>query len=154
MQKKCLLVFLTALALQGVGGIITPVQAVNRSGPVQAVYRPKPAYFRFVVDKETMVVQVNDPAKIAQFRAALASRDRPGVEGKVICGLAPYNRTWHFYLDPNSVALFTHEIEVCDAAITNIDEGCKQGLARNIKWCPWGSSLEEEVFINSLASFH
>jgi hypothetical protein len=109
------------------------------------------AYFRFDYppDPATFVFALSDPYKIQQARDILAGEAEPlHVAGEIIKSPVPYNLPWSYHLDPASISFFSQAIEVCDAAIQEVenrlDEACSSFLP-GCQWCPWGSRLLEEV---------
>lgn len=116
------------------------------------VYSTGPAYFR--VDdrgpKETFVIQLSDPAKIAAARAIVAGteKSRVHVMGTVVSRAEAYNPPWHFHLAPQSITFFERAIEVCDATTTYVEEHLAEiggAFLPNSRWCPWNSRVISEI---------
>ena len=110
------------------------------------------AYFRFDYPPRppTFIFKLTNPEKIREARDILAGRitDRIHVSGVILKEPATYNPPWSYHLDPSSIAFFEMAMEVCDAGIQavedHLDEVCG-GLLPQCLWCPWGSTLIEEV---------
>ena len=67
--------------------------------------------------------------------------------GNIVKGTTPYNPLYDYHLDPDSIRFFENAIEVCDADISLVYPGewCSQFLPGPCPWCPWRSTLLEEV---------
>jgi len=126
-------------------GAARPLQT-GPSGSISEV-----AYFRFDYPPypETFVFQATDPDLIQEVREILdGQRPNRHVMGTIAKQPVGYNPPWSYHLDPATVVLFDHAIEVCDASIgyvqAHLDQVCKAFLPGCV-WCPWGSRLLEEV---------
>lgn len=78
------------------------------AGPVQ---RPaaETAYFEFTdISRETAVFQLTDPVKIEKARKILSGEEtyETHVVGRIVKRPAPYNRTWSFHFNPDTISFF------------------------------------------------
>ncbi len=110
------------------------------------------AYFRFtdVEEKPRFVIQIVDPAKIANARRLISGdeTERIHVQGKIVKETASYNPDWSYHLDPVSIDFFENAIEVCDATICFVEENLADVGGSTLPgshWCPWTSRLVDEV---------
>ena len=109
------------------------------------------AYFVFMQEPgQEFVFELRDDAKIAHARRIVSGeeKDRVHVMGRLIKRPAPYNPSWVFHLDPDTVDFFEQAIEVCDANMQyvedHLDEACGAFLP-GCHWCPWNSKVLREV---------
>jgi hypothetical protein len=111
------------------------------------------AYFQFDYppSPETFIFMLSDPDKIQEARDILRGQ-RPSrhIMGTIVKVPADYNPPWSYHLDPSSITFFDFAIEVCDAAIQEVEqhlnEACGSFLP-DCRWCPWGSRLIAEVAV-------
>ncbi len=109
------------------------------------------AYFKFEVNEETFIIQLTDPQKIQTAREILNSnvlRDNRHVRGIIIKEQVSYNGPWVYHLDPSSVSFPEISIELCDAAIEQINENIittGNTMLPGDSWCPWSARLIEEL---------
>lgn len=116
------------------------------------------AYFQFDYppNPETFIFVLTDPDKIQEARDILNGK-RPSrhIMGTIVKVPADYNPPWSYYLDPPSITFFDFAIEVCDAAIQQVElhlnEACGSFLPGCV-WCPWGSRLIAEVRVSATPS--
>ncbi|WP_210404811.1 calmodulin-binding protein [Hahella sp. CCB-MM4] len=110
------------------------------------------AYFEFTdTDAEhTFVIQLTDKAKIQQARDILENgqTDFYHVMGYITPSQTPYNASWQYHLDTDTISFFEFAIEVCDASMEyvqlHLDEVGGAFLPGNM-WCPWSSKLVKEI---------
>jgi hypothetical protein len=136
---------------------LNPVPAgrpITTTPPTKAVELPSAeAYFQFDYppNPATFIFRLTDPDKIQEARDILSGQ-RPSrhVMGTIVKVPVSYNPPWSYHLDPSSITFFDFAIEVCDAAIQQVelhlDEACGSFLP-GCRWCPWGSRLIAEVSI-------
>jgi hypothetical protein len=113
---------------------------------------PAPAYFAVSngKPKESFMIKLTDPVKIAQARAIANGSERLAihVKGKVVKGRRSYNPVWRFFLAPASITFFEASAEVCDAETSyvnaNLDKVGGDFLPGGI-WCPWTSKVVREL---------
>ncbi|TGN74702.1 calmodulin-binding protein [Streptomyces bauhiniae] len=121
---------------------------VGLAHPSQAA---DPAYFEFTdATRQTAVVRIDDPAKIAHARQLLSggTTDRPHLFGRIVKREAPYNPRWSFHYDPSTVDFFDVAIEVCDAPLPYVEDHLDEAggaFLPGLFWCPWTSRLTREV---------
>ncbi len=113
------------------------------------------AYFQFDYppSPETFIFMLTDPDKIQEARDILSGRRHSRhIMGTIVKVPADYNPPWSYQLDPSSITFFDFAIEVCDAAIQQVeqhlDEACGSFLPGCV-WCPWGSRLIAEVTVSA-----
>ncbi|MFF5975112.1 calmodulin-binding protein [Streptomyces sp. NPDC012769] len=110
-----------------------------------------PAYFEFTdITRETAVVRLDDPAKIAHARALVngETTDRPHLVGRIAKSQASYNPRWSFHFRPETVDFFDVAIEVCDATIPYVEDHLDEAggaFLPGLVYCPWTSRLTREV---------
>ncbi len=108
------------------------------------------AYFEVTATGGSFVIRLTDPARIQEARNIVAGTqtDRVSVSGIIVKAPAAYNPEWNFHLDPNSIEFFSMAIEVCDGALTYVDEHREEvggALLPNNRWCPWSSRVQSEI---------
>jgi hypothetical protein len=96
------------------------------------------------------IFEVTDPGKIEHARRIISGEEtsRVHVHGRIMKRQAPYNPSWSYYLDPNTIDFFDMAIEVCDADMNyvedHLDEACGAFLP-GCHWCPWSSKVVREI---------
>ncbi|MFF5534597.1 calmodulin-binding protein [Streptomyces cinerochromogenes] len=109
------------------------------------------AYFEFTdITRERAIVRIDDPAKIQHARDLLngVTTDRPHLLGRIVPRTAPYNPTWSFHYNPDTVDFFDVAIEVCDATLPYVEDHLDEAggaFLPGYVWCPWSSRLVREV---------
>ncbi|MET9447401.1 BP74-related protein [Streptomyces cinerochromogenes] len=109
------------------------------------------AYFEFTdITRERAIVRIDDPAKIQHARDLLSgvTTDRPHLLGRIVPRTAPYNPTWSFHYNPDTVDFFDAAIEVCDATLPYVEDHLDEAggaFLPGYVWCPWSSRLIREV---------
>jgi hypothetical protein len=106
--------------------------------------------FDYPPRKDTFVIELRDPDRIAEARRILAGNATDGthVGGIIIKQPAPYNVPWSYHLDPSTICFFEVATEVCDAAISYVEEHLDEvggAFLPEGRWCPWGSRLLKEL---------
>jgi len=112
----------------------------------------EPAYFTMttVGSRLPFVIKLTDAKKIEHARRIISGEEteRTHVLGRIIKTRAPYNPSYSFHLDPNTIDFFQMAIEVCDASLPyvedHLDEACGAFLP-GCFFCPWTSKLVAEV---------
>lgn len=111
-----------------------------------------PGYFEFDYPPapEKFIIELTDEASITHARKILSGEetDTVHVTGVIVKSPAPYNPGWSFHLDPESISFFALAMEVCDAAISYVEEHLDEvggAFLPGSRWCPWGSRLLREV---------
>ncbi|MFF5242648.1 calmodulin-binding protein [Streptosporangium sp. NPDC000095] len=112
----------------------------------------EPAYFTMttVGSRLPFVIKLTDAEKIEHARRIISGKEteRTHVLGRIIKTRAPYNPSYGFHLDPNTIDFFQVAIEVCDASLPyveeHLDEACGAFLP-GCFFCPWTSKLVAEV---------
>jgi hypothetical protein len=109
------------------------------------------AYFAFRQESDReFVFELTDTELIAHARRILSGEEtsQVHVHGRIVKRPQPYNPSWSYHLDPNSIRFFEVAIEVCDASMDyvedHLDEACGPFLP-GCHWCPWSSRLTREV---------
>lgn len=109
------------------------------------------AYFAFTQQPgQEFVFELRDDEKIAHARRIVSGeeKERVHVTGRLRKQKAPYNPSWDFHLDPETIDFFEQAIEVCDANMQyvedHLDEACGAFLP-GCHWCPWDSRVVREV---------
>lgn len=100
--------------------------------------------------KDTFVIRLTDPNKIATARAIVAGTKKGPVHvaGVVIAEAESYNKPWHFHLDSPSIVFFEMSVEVCDTKTSYVEDHLKEvggAFLPKYYWCPWGSKIEAEI---------
>lgn len=154
--------WLSVVALMATTAMLLVLNPVLVSRPSVSIPQKKAielssgeAYFQFDYppNPETFIFALSDPDKIQEARDILNGR-RPSrhIMGKIVKVPADYNPPWSYYLDPPSITFFDFAIEVCDAAIQQVElhlnEACGSFLPGCV-WCPWGSRLIAEVGVSA-----
>lgn len=110
-----------------------------------------PRYFEFDCPPhpEKFIFELVDEKLIAHARKILSGEEvAPHVTGLIVKSQAPYNPGWSYHLDPESIGFFELSMEVCDAAISYVEEHLDEvggAFLPGNRWCPWGSRLLREV---------
>jgi hypothetical protein len=109
------------------------------------------AYFAFqTLDGPEFVFKLTNDQRIAEARRILSGEEQMSVHvmGRLRKTPQPYNPSWSFHLDPDTITFFTMAIEVCDATTRyveeHLDEACGAFLP-GCFWCPWSSRLTREI---------
>jgi hypothetical protein len=104
---------------------------------------------------ESFVIELRDPARIAQARALLTGTGVPThVNGRVVREPVAYNPRWHFHLDPASIVFSEVSITGCDWAASYVEAHLAE-LDRflfNARWCPITSHLVRELPVTATPS--
>jgi hypothetical protein len=101
-------------------------------------------------EESKFVIKLVEMDKIVHARRILSGGEiqRIHIGGKIIKQSVNYNPGWSYHLDPQSIDFFEYAVEVCDAAITYIEEHLPEiggsTLPNNI-WCPWSSKIVKEL---------
>jgi len=110
---------------------------------------PSAAYFAFTqtaADEplRLFIVKLIDDSLIKHARTILADRSerKRQVAGTIVRQPAPYNPGWSFHLEPTTVSFFEVAMELCDANMSQLEEGLELPGGY---WCPWSSRLIGEV---------
>lgn len=127
------------IVLLGVIGIAPPA------------YGDAPAYFQFITQtgEKPSIVEITDPATIADARRLIAQHKTKILTGLIVTKPAPYNPLYHFYFVPSSVRLADMTTEVCDATATYVGEHLHDVGGHFLpgnRWCPWKTLLIHEVW--------
>ncbi|GAM19835.1 hypothetical protein SAMD00019534_030100, partial [Acytostelium subglobosum LB1] len=100
-------------------------------------------HFNIMLTNQTLIDHARDLIKNR-------TTDNPHVMGIVVPKRALYNPFWSYHLDSKSIVFFDFAIEVCDAAISYVQEHLSEVggafLPGNI-WCPWSSQVVNELSI-------
>ncbi|MBQ8103493.1 MAG: calmodulin [Afipia sp.] len=114
------------------------------------------AFFRCIqeVINRGFVVEITDEATIKKARAILSRRitESTSIRGVIVKTPKPYNRPWSWHLDPASIEFFGQAMEVCEASIVQVEKHLDEvggAFLPHNNWCPWRSSLVEEVVFDS-----
>jgi hypothetical protein len=108
----------------------------------------------FIVDyppaPEQFVIKLNSPAQIDHARRILSGAETAAVHvmGVVVPRPTRWNKPWSFHLAPRSIQFFELAIEVCDAAVSYVEEHLDEvggAFLPGAVWCPWGSRLVAEI---------
>lgn len=141
-ENKLSIVLLASVAsiilLDNIGYALT-----SQSGDISA---QSPVYFRIQEPnpKNSFVIELTDPAKIATARAIASGlqKKQVHVEGDLVKTQVFYNKPWHFHLDPASIKFFQIGPRICDRSSTWLQAHLAQAPKT---WCPWGSRVAKEI---------
>ena len=98
---------------------------------------------------DRFVFKLTDPARIREAREILEKKLPKRVSGRVVTAPQPYNRPWHFHLDPATVEFSYLTDDRCDAAIHYLEDHIAEIGKRvlpDAQWCPLSSRLVRELF--------
>ena len=108
---------------------------------VQPAFEKKLLLFVFKLVRQEQVDEarsiITDPRKLNRR-----------VQGTIVPSRMPYNPSWSFHLNPESVGFFQNQVEVCDANVTYVEKHLQEvggSFLPRSKWCPWTSQLLGEV---------
>ncbi len=113
------------------------------------------AYFQFDYppNPETFIFLLTDPDKIQEARDILSGQQPSRhIMGTIVKAPVSYNPPWSYHLDPSSITFFDFAIEVCDAAIRQVEQHLNEACGSFLPgcaWCPWGSRLIAEVRVSA-----
>jgi len=117
----------------------------------------KTAYFEFTGSQPTdrFVIKLDDSQKIHHARRILAGQEKAKIHvaGTIISKRVPYNTSWSYHLQSESIQFFEVAIEVCDADMRYIEEHLNQiggSFLPKAHWCPWNSKLTREVALTEI----
>jgi Ca2+-binding RTX toxin-like protein len=109
-------------------------------------------YFVFTDERNTFVIQLTDPGKIAHARALIAgaTEDSARVGGIVTVAPADHNIEWSFRVDPDDVMFYDVSAEVADAPILSVEEWIQSGrdleeFLPHKAWLSWATSMVAEL---------
>ena len=109
------------------------------------------AYFAFKQRPgQEFIFQLTNAEMIQKARDILSGKETSEihVHGRLRKTKQPYNPSWDFHLDPDTIRFFQMAIEVCDANMEyvndHLDEACGAFLP-GCHWCPWDSRLTREI---------
>ncbi|QAU24304.1 hypothetical protein EO087_10125 [Dyella sp. M7H15-1] len=142
--------------------LASAIAATSFSGITQAQTR----YFSFVTPNATnsastafgpheFVVAVNNPVLADQIASIIEGNTWHGdpvhIEGKIVRGRVAYNEEYPFHLNPDSLKLFSNNIEHCSATAFEVEEHLDlvgvpgSGFLQKGIWCPWDSRFVREI---------
>ena len=120
-------------------------------GTLPAGIRPSAGEAFFEMDTilgDRFVFKLTDPARIRQAREILERKLPKRVTGRIVSTAQPYNKPWHFHLDPATIEFSYLTDDRCDAAIHYIEDHLTQVGERVLPgahWCPLSSRLVREL---------
>ncbi len=120
-------------------------------GRLPTTIRPAPGEVYFEMDTllgDRFVFKLVNPTRIRQAREILDKKLPKRIVGRVVTSPQPYNKPWHFHLDPATVEFSYLTDPSCDAAIAYIEEHLLEVGDRLLpqgRWCPLSSHLLREL---------
>lgn len=110
------------------------------------------AYFKVAgaQDKESFVIALKDPERIAAARAIVGGQEtaKVHVSGLVVPGTVAWNAPWHFYLHPDSISFFELSVVTCSAKTSYVEEHLSEvggAFLPGRRWCPFSLKVSEEI---------
>lgn len=97
---------------------------------------------------DRFVFKLTDATRIKQAREIIDKKLPKRVVGRIAPKAEPYNRPWHFVLDPASVEFTYMTDPECDAAVQYVEEHLQDIPERflpNSRWCPLSARLVREL---------
>ena len=98
--------------------------------------------------KDTFIIELFDPDKIAEARRILWKKENKMIIGTIVKDPAKYNPPWSYHLAPDTIAFAEFSMEVCDASMKYVEDHLSEVggsfLPKNF-WCPWTSRLTREI---------
>jgi hypothetical protein len=118
--------------------------------PAGIQHGPGEAFFQFeTILGDRFVFKLADAERIRQAREILEKKLPKRVIGQIVAEPQPYNRPWHFHLDPRTVTFAYLTDESCDGAIHYVEDHLSDVGERILpqnRWCPASSRLMRELF--------
>ncbi|WP_423373298.1 hypothetical protein [Dyella nitratireducens] len=101
------------------------------------------------------VIEVDDPVLAMKIENIINNKIGPNdpvhLKGKVVRGRVAYNEEYAFHLDPKSIELISHTIEVCSATAFLVEEHLDRvgvpvdEFLKDGEWCPWDARFVREI---------
>lgn len=132
-----LLVLALVLAAAACGG--------GGSSPAAPAPLPEGAVFRVQALDETFHVLLENPARIAEAEAVLASGQPKLVVGRVQRGDGGFNQPWSWHLAPASVELADLCAELFDGRPSDVEADLDYWVDTVRFFCPWSGQLVARV---------
>ena len=118
------------------------IVVVSTALTVSCSTEPDPPFGEFVVlvDTESFIARITDPATIVQFREAMAGARSGFPAGPLRPGNGGFNSPWTWHLDPDETRLVEAAIEICDGRPSYVETHQSEFPT----YCPWSSRIVAE----------